>query len=353
MDNKQIIILKQEKPVNRIYVISGPTQIGRAQRLKWEVQNRKMPPQFSQLEAIISVEESTRVSRNHAGIYRGEDDKFYIVDLNSKNHTFVNGENISSGSGDPVPKMLALGDMIAFSDDLELKVVGFKDVNRNNHCLLIGSDGGNLKGVKKDLDELEMQLVKRGFAGNIVKLCGEDAAKNKILGQLEQAAYLTASDSHFIFHYSGHGNKNGLDLNPFEVISPSELYSKLANIRGKKAIILDCCHAGIFLSEKNKKEVPPNCLILAASSKSGKAYEQPNYAIAGGAYMGKFSAALVEYLDDNKKKLDLRDFKQKLDEIFKSDMVSIYYQEPIITGGSFTMMSAPSVSSMSFVKPVK
>lgn len=352
MDNKQIMILKQEKPVNQTYVISGPTQIGRSYGLKWAVEDRKMPVQFRQLEAVISIEESIRVSRNHAGIYRDDDDKFYIVDLNSKNHTFVNGVDISSGSGSPVPRVLALDDVIAFSDDLELKVTGFKEVNHNNHSLLIGCDGGNLRGVKKDLDELEMQLVKRGFEGNVVKLYNEDATKKKILRQLEQAAYLTTPDSHFIFHYSGHGNKNGLDLNPLDVISPSELYLKLANIRGKKAIILDCCHAGVFLSEKNKKEVPPDSLILAASSTSGNAYETQNYALTDGAYMGRFSAALVKYLDTNKERLDLKDFKQKLDEIFKQDLFSIYYQEPEITGEPFTIMTAHSVS-MQLVKPIK
>lgn len=342
MDKKQIMILKQEKPVSQRYFIAGPTQIGRAHDLNWAVEGRKIPPQFQQLEAVISIEGAEFTSRNHAGIYRDDDGKFYLVDLNSLNHTFVNGEDIGSDSGNPVPRALALDDTISISRDLELRVVGFKNLNHNNHCFMVG--GENLLGVKKNLDELEAQLIKRGFEGNVVKLYRRDATRERILEQLEEAAYLTTPDSHFIFYYSGHGDKKGLALDNSNTISPKELYSKLDNIRGKKAIILDCCHAGVFLSRKNKNRVPPNCLILTASSESGKAYYGlSNDTIAGGAYMGRFSAALVEYLDQNKRRLDLRDFKQKLDDVFRDNEISIHYQDPKIMGGPFTVMTAHSV----------
>ncbi len=339
-DNSAIIILKQEKPVSQRYFISGSVQIGRAHDLNWAVEDRKIPPQFQQLEAVISIDEAEYASRNHAGIYRDNDGKFYLIDLNSLNHTFVNGRDISSESGNPVPRMLVLDDVISIPEDLELKVVGFKNSNQNNHCFMVG--GENLMGVRKNLDELEAQLIKRGFEGNVVKLYLPDATKERILERLEEATYLTTSDSHFIFYYSGHGDKKGLALDNLNTISPLELYSKLGNIRGKKAIILDCCHAGVFLSRKNKKKVPSNCLILTASSESGKAYSMPNDVIADGAYMGRFSAALVEYLDQNKGRIDLRDFKERLDSVFKSGAMSIYYQEPKVTGGRFTIMTACS-----------
>lgn len=345
MAQKQVMILKQEKPVSQRYFISGPTQIGKAHDLNWAVEDRKIPPQFQQLEVVISIDEAKYASRNHAGIYRDNDGKFYLVDLNSLNHTFLNGEDISSGTGNPIPRALTLNDVISVPGDLELKVVGFKNAERNNHCLMVG--GENLMGVRTNLDELEAQLTRRGFEGNVVKLYRRDATRKIILEQLEEAAYLTTSDSHFIFYYSGHGDKKGLALDNWNTISPSELYSKLENIRGKKAIILDCCHAGVFLSRKNKKKVPPDSLVLTASSESGKAYYGfSSDTIAGGPYMGRFSAALVEYLDHNKGRLDLRDFKQRLDEVFRNNEVSVYYQEPIVTGGRFTILTTCSVKKI-------
>jgi len=341
--SKKIIILKQDKPTEQIYAISGPTQIGRTDKNDWAIQERDMPQQFNQLEAVITVLNSSHISRNHAGIYNDENGNFYLIDLNSKNGTFLNGQNINPNRSKPKPHKLTKDDKILISADLELKVTGFKDTDYNNYALMVGCDGGNLKGVKEDLTQISQQLIKRGYAGNITQLYNGNATKENIIKQLEKLTYLTTPDSHFIFHYSGHGNKSGLNVKE-SVLTPIEFYQRLSNIRGKKAVILDSCHAGVFINDSMRSWIPDGTLVLAGSSEKGLAYEKPNNLLANGKHMGSFSAALVEYLISNREKLNLKVFEDKIEAIFGKDQFKLHYQQPRITGSSFTVMVANSIS---------
>lgn len=338
---KHVLVLKQEKPIEQTYLISGPTQLGRAVDLSWYVEDREIPPEFKKLEVFISILDDPCVSRNHAGIIP-IDNSFHLVDLNSGNGTSLNNHKIHQ------PVQLSISDKITVGK-LELLVDNIRSISQDNHALLLGHDGGNLKGVKNDLDRFAEKLEKRGFTGNITKLYNGAATKSNVLAYLDQLAYLTVPESHFLFFYSGHGSSNGLHLGNrafFDLfglgskeISPHDLYPRLANVRGKKALILDCCHAGKFIDDKNSSKIPYHTLVLAGSSAAGKAYEGPNHSLADGDYMGRFTVALIKYLDQNKGILNLKDFQKELDKTFSnSPFRSFHKQKPKITGVDFTVL---------------
>jgi hypothetical protein len=343
MTRRPTLTLKQEDPLQR-FVIAGPAQLGRADDINWHATERQIPSIFSELEVAIEVKGAATISRNHAAIYPGNTDSdtgFLLSDLNSMNGTFLNGENTNPERRKHDPRRLAEGDRVRFAHDLELVVEQIGARGADNYALLVAHDGGNLRGVMNDLNLLEEKLVRRGFAGNIFRLHNGDAATENIMRRLEQIAYHTTPDSHMIFHYSGHADKTGLNLNTKQ-LSPAELYQKLANIRGKKAVILDCCHAGTFIDEQNAARIPPQTLVLAASRSDGKAYEGKTL-LAGGEYMGRFTAALVKYLDSRKEGLNLKDFAEALREQFGAGApIAIKYQEPRIVGASFTILPAYS-----------
>ena len=238
--------------------------------------------------------------------------------------------------------MIREGDAICLADTLELEYLRTVSTDNNHYAFVVGDPGSNLKGVERDLDEICNQLNKRGFSqGNIARMYGkghEKITKQSVLGQLEQLAYLATVDSYVIFYFSGHGSSEGLRVGK-ETISPFEIYEKIANIRGKKAIILDSCHAGIFLTYMNGMLVPGDTLVLAASSGNGHAYEGLDNRIAGGEYMGKFTAALVGYLSDNRHRLNLKELGEHLKKEFEDAPFKVRYQEPQVEGQNYTLLS--------------
>jgi hypothetical protein len=362
---KKILVLRQYEPVKQTFVISESTQIGRGISPEWAVKGREIPERFKDLDILITTLHSSQISRNHTGIFRGDDNNedeetFYITDLNSLNGTYLNGERLRKEQ----EKALSIGDRIELSKDLELKITDIRNANQNHHALLVGNEGFNLVGVEPDLKKLAEQLNRRGFAGNIRTLLSKKfqsnsgkyiATKQNILDHLDEAAYLTTNKSHFIFHYSGHGDQYGLCLGD-EKITPSELYLKLKNIRGKKAIILDCCHAGTFmmqpsnleemaeggtfLNKKNKILIPQDTLVMAACTYAEKAYEAPQATIAGGQYMGKFTATLVKYLDKHKESFDLANLEKEFESALAGSPFYIHHQKPVFNGPSYTMVTA-------------
>ncbi len=333
---KNVLVLKQEKPYEQIYHIAGPTHLGRSSSLEWRIADREMPDEFKDLEVLIHIVGTDTVSRNHAGILPSEDGSFYLIDLNSSNGTFLNNKRVHGR------ERLNVGDMVSIASTLDLIVMGIIPSDQNHHALFVGHEGGNLQGVRQDLYQLGKRLEERGFAGNIKELFNEDANRKNVLEYLEQVAHLTTPESHFIFYYSGHGNHDGVQLG-IDKISPNDLYSRLRNIRGKKAIILDNCRAGVFINYENKEKMPPNTLVLAGSSETKPAYEGPDFTIAGGEYMGKFTAALIKYLDENRGRLNLKDFKEKLNQNLSGSLISIYHkQEADVVGIDYTMLTAHS-----------
>ena len=359
MAKKKILVLKQRIPPKMenlmvgepVFTIAGPTQIGRTStKGKWFVPGRRdAPEEFSQMDAVIKVIGENGVSRVHAGIVPDDKGGFYIMDMNSANWTKVNGRNINPTHRNSRRVRLEVGDEIDCGR-LVLYVDAIKDADTNQHALFVGNAGYNLRGIKNDLENLATALDKRGFKDNIKKLYNGEATKRNVRAYLDQVAYLTDPDSHFIFFYSGHGTKEGLalsigeDCSPGRFLCPDDFYSRLSNVRGKKAVILDCCHAGVFINDEIMSKVPPDTLVIAATDENGGAYETRFYDTDGQKQrMGKLTKFIVEYFSQHREGLNLADMKialmDKMAHVGKFG--DIRYQQPVVGGdGSFTIMVA-------------
>lgn len=332
------LILTQKNNGQR-YVISGPTQIGRSiTPREWAVPERNKPNIFNELDLLITVEGSLRlISRNHIGIVP-EGNKTYLYDLNSANGTFLNGKRISK------PEVLSFGDRISLGErfsilsPLEFVVTGEVDPLNNNHALLVGDPGSNLKGVSNDIKLVEIELAKRGYRNNIQTMFQSEKGKYsklQVLNHLEQIAYLATSESHTFFYFSGHGGRNGLCFDN-NYITPAELYKKLENIRGKKAVFLDSCHAGVFVNGRIK--IPDNTLVLAGSLEEGYAYERMQSAFSYNT-MSQFTSYLLQHLRENRNALDLREVGKLIEKNFKIKVIP-KNQEAQVTGTSYTVVTA-------------
>ena len=329
-----VVLLRQISPQRKI-ALSGPTQIGRYdsdQKDQWAVPEREQPSEFGQLELIITVARSTKISRNHAAIIPNEEGA-YLLDLNSKNGTYLNGENINLERREPLPHDLAEGDIISIARELEFRV---EYSVTNNYALLVGAGEDHDGAAQRDIDALGDILEQRGFLGNVKKLSKSESTKQNIYQQLRDLQDQSTQYSHVIFYFHGHGSTNGLSVGG-QILNPKELYKKIGKIRGSKAVILDACNTGLFLNGHNIQKVPPDTLVMAASGENQPAGETIGATIAGGHYMGRFTAALIKYLTENTHRLDLRNFADALQQELGGAGYRLHYQQPLIHGAPFTI----------------
>jgi hypothetical protein len=95
-----------------------------------------------------------------------------------------------------------------------------------------------------------------------------------ILESLDRRAVRADADSHTCFQYSGHGTPEGLVVNDSELLTPRTLLDVVGAIRGKKLLVVDACHAGVFLADPSR--VPPQTAILVATrTEDGVAFGDP------------------------------------------------------------------------------
>ena len=88
------------------------------------------------------------------------------------------------------------------------------------------------------------------------------------------------------------------------------------------------------------QETSPDTLVMASCTYEERAYEAPQGTIAGGQYMGRFTAALVRYLDENKERFNLADLKKEFEEAMEGSAFYIHHQEPMVSGPSYTLVTA-------------
>lgn len=335
---EHVLYLNQRRPERRRFPISSPTQLGRWTLKEWARKDKQPSPFFEFINHLILIQGCNSVSRNHAIVYplRGD---YFITDLKSTNGTSVNGRGISS------PRKLSPGDAIGISS-LELTVSQASPQYLNNHALFVGDPGWNLRGIQNDMDKLAQQLRERGFGGNIIQMYKPE--KDEVLGALEGASQACSNNAHFIFYFSGHGNRYGIIANN-EAISPGEIYERLERVQGKKSVILDCCHAGVFnphdhfmIYRQTESLIPPNTMVIVASTSDQHAYEQPQ-PVFGGLIMGNLTAGIVQFLIENRGELDFR----SVGDYLSRHNGTFYFtkQTPAVAGASFTIHLARTESS--------
>jgi len=150
------LTLKNSKTGAR-FSISRNAQIGRNATIAWAVDERERPPVADNLEMAVTVKGDNMVSRNYAAVVIDENSA-RLYDLNSANGTYVNGERVSSRGCN-----LRLGDLINLGGAITALQVEQIFSDLNYRALLVGNDGGNLRGVENDLRALEKLLRERGF----------------------------------------------------------------------------------------------------------------------------------------------------------------------------------------------
>ena len=301
----RILTLRNPKTGAR-FSISRNAQVGRNATLAWAVDERERPSVANSLEVAVTIKGDEHMSRNHAA-FVVNDLGAIVHDLNSTNGTYVNETRINSIEGVPIKS----GDVIRFGGDTFLEVEGpVLKSDMAYRALLVGVDGGNLRGVENDLRVLKSLLGDRGF-GDITYLHNMDARVSRVLNELDKAIALNTSPDHFLFYFSGHGLSEGICLQD-GVISPSALYSRLENVRGKKLVIVDSCYSGSFLTGPDglPRELPPKTLVIVASDAERKAYER--YATQSGIVLGTFTAGFIKYVENRPTKFNLADLKRDI-----------------------------------------
>lgn len=328
----KILLELQQLPQSYLkLVVSGNAMLGSATSMEWAVPERQMPSEFASLEKVVQVEGDPFISRNHAGVlFDIAKKKFVLIDLNSKNGTIINGKVITR-------ETLSKGDIISLGATMFL--VDFKSADSNHHAILVSHDGGNLRGTQEDVNQLSDRIYKRGFGDNVIKLYNPN--KLQIITALNNLAFVTTSTSHVIFSYSGHGSPNGLEVG-LDTISPKELLDKLDNVNGKKAVIIDACHAGTFVCEYLKRSIPA-MLVIAACRTDERAHERLSTSISSGKYMGIFTSTLIKYLDKHPGSFDLADIQHEFEKsLSKNEYLCGGIQTPSISGQRFSIIKVMS-----------
>jgi len=323
------LVLTQQQPELRTFGFSGKTHIGRygsALLGQWAVLDRDRPTEFQGLEAAIQVFDAA-ISRNHA-LIKKVDDQYVIMDLNSLGGTFLNDTNINPEQRNPEFFPLNPSDRINLAGVLEF-VVSLSQ--SENYALLIAAGEDYEGAAMRDVRKLAEILSDRGYAGQVMLLETENLTKQRVFQELDTIKELSVPDSHVFVYYHGHGCDDGIHVGD-QIVNPRQLYKKLGQIRGSKALVIEACNAGIFLNDSNLPKVPPHTLVMAASGVDARAGETR---LAGSEYMGRFTNALIEYLDNNHQTINLREFEQVLNGIPNS---RLYYQEPRVEGSDFTVL---------------
>ncbi len=303
------------------FVLSGPTQIGRyseSHKRDWAVAEREKPEIFKDLEAIITIDDRF-VSRNHAAIYK-EDNRFYLLDLNSMNGSEVNGGEINTSHE------LTDGDIISFPAGNNFKV-GFSV--SDDFALIVSAGEDHPGAMENSLSALAREVRCRGYIPYSLK--GIEATKQAVRDKIDEIKHLSVPESHILLYFHGHGGSNGIHLGG-QILNPRELYQKIKQVRGKKAVIIDCCKAGVFVDENNREKIPEGTLVLAASSPERIAGET---LMSGGEYIPRFSNALVQYLQSHRGEFNLKDFYNAVQNLTLGGNVAL--QEPLMAGESYTV----------------
>jgi len=254
----------------------------------------------------------TCVSRNHA-VFRlipGETTRYQVIDLDSTNGTYVNGTRVKS-------RVLGDGDVIEIGEPKNPKGIKFVfeqiEDNPKNYALLVGVDMKELRGVYPDLNGMHRFIRDRkGFDNNIKRRYNLRAKNEEILSDLDCFRNDATADSLTVFYFSGHGNYSGLKTHD-GYLGPIALYSHLLGIKGKKLVILDACHSGIFA---NEQIVPPETLVLASTRKESLSWERDQASGIKPLYGGDFTTALIQLLSQQRHSFNLAGIEGSLREYY-------------------------------------
>ncbi len=112
-------------------------------------------------------------------------------------------------------------------------------------ALLILTD----KDYHPDISLIKEVLEERGYVSTI--LDSDNADPDSILEEIAAFARNSHHEPETVIYYSGHGDDEGLAIETddgLRYVTPEQLFEAVGHISGKKAVILDSCHSGIFVN---------------------------------------------------------------------------------------------------------
>lgn len=282
----------------QVVFIDNITHLGRSEEVV-DCNARATPKEIGDARVAILIGDQY-TSRNHALLYPKDGaERSSILDLNSMNGTYINGNRLIPGRKYPITSgdNIALGPMVKFRYDT------LEDYERANphYGLMVAHNGGNLLGVENDVSFLRREFERRGFEGNIETLVNGSATRQSILAQLDRYKRTVTNESIFLFYFSGHGNKRGqLVLSKHgedrEVIALEEICEQLRDFRGQKLLILDGCYTA-----QKFPSLPPRTAFIG---NKGKGYEGAIHSVLFLSPMGYVTRALQKILAISPEKIE-------------------------------------------------
>ena len=193
-----------------------------------------------------------------------------IVDLNSKNKTYVNGTKIQSDEDTYEIRYIYPEDTVSIGGGVaNLKYKIRPQKTYTNHAIFVGSgEEDDLEVAKNSIDALKKEIVKRGFAGNIEALIGDEARKDGILTYLEKIGKEVREDSILLFYFVGYAKKSrSCKLRVYDgYITSKELFDALMESWCQKLFILD----GPYTSGVSEYEMPPRSVLIGNKEEVGE-----------------------------------------------------------------------------------
>ncbi|MEA3378181.1 MAG: caspase family protein [Nanoarchaeota archaeon] len=197
------------------------------------------------------------------------------------------------------------------------------NVNKNKKALLIGNKSKDKDLLIETIDDVHAirgMLKYKGFGEeNIQELIDKNSSPENILSTLEEMVRQSSNKDTTIFYYTGHGLNGALDtyLNPLET---NEFYKIFNKIKGKKAIIIDCCYAESFCRDLDKQTI-----FLGSSQKDSEAnYTNGEICISSftkilASFLNQFNKVNLLYLEESYFNEELEEFtspKEKAQKVF-------------------------------------
>ena len=178
-----------------------------------------------------------------------------------------------------------------------------------------------------NLDLMTSLLDSRGYKVTVLKPF--EATDSAILCELASIAEGSNRESETFFYFTGHGDREGFaTLNL--AIEPETLFNTMKDIKGNKAIILDCCHAGIFvdyLSEDPSAHLISDYVVIAAC---------PSHAETTITFrsdeMTALTSGLMETLSDGREPVDLSSAKIKCGNFVDKIVAQLIYRIGTLIG---------------------
>ena len=182
----------------------------------------------------------------------------------------------------------------------------------------------------KNLDSMTSLLDSRGYTLTVLK--PPETTYKAILRELASIADGSNRDtgeSKTLFYFTGHGDREGFGTSSW-AIDPETLFNTLKDIKGNKAVILDCCHAGIFvdyLSEDPSAHLISDYVVIAAC---------PSHAETTITFrsdeMTALTSGLMETLSDGREPVDLSSAKIKCGNFVDKIVAQLIYRIGTLIG---------------------